>query len=275
MEEKENKRKSIIITAIVQVVVLLVLYLAVAWKEPFPPIPEYGIELSIGFDQNTVTSTARPVEEVTEESDEAETVEEQQVEEDISEPESTEEPAQPAESNIQEASQPAATVDVHSPDVEQEETVEENTTQVESDQTEQQEEKVVVEEQVEPVKEETGTPAQSEPTEEPQIDERALYTNPASGQGESQGASLQMTGWRLASIPDPNDDSQESGQIIFEIKVDSDGYIVSIRTLTSTVTPAVERAYRRAVEQLILEKTDDYQPARISTGKITFILKAR
>ena len=45
-EEQNNRKKSIIGTVLVQVVLLLALYFIVAWKEPFPPIEEYGIELS-------------------------------------------------------------------------------------------------------------------------------------------------------------------------------------------------------------------------------------
>ena len=76
-------------------------------------------------------------------------------------------------------------------------------------------------------------------------------------------------------MPDPNDNSEETGTIVYEIKVDEDGYVVSIRKITSTVTPAVELLYRKAVEQLLLEKTDGEDPAPFSTGRITFILKTR
>src|SRR5688572_19102783 len=49
-EEKKNKRIAFLSTAGIQVVVVLLLFLIIAWRAPNPPLPEYGIELNFGMD---------------------------------------------------------------------------------------------------------------------------------------------------------------------------------------------------------------------------------
>ena len=259
MSENDNKyrRRSMIITAGVQVVVLIVLYMMVAWREIIPPLPEYGIELSFGIDQSNseqLTSEPQPVEEQEIEEDptasESESVDPEEASEDLENISETvtEEPVTEVEDDEPEA----LTEDINSPDITETETIETSV-------SEQTPEPEVAESQ------EVGQPTNQvdeaneitedipEKVEEPVIDERALY-NATSGTGESRGATLQLAGWKLMEVPDPQDESQESGKIVFEIKVDGEGYIISIKTLTSTVTPAVELRYRRSVEQLVLEK---------------------
>ena len=46
--KKESNRieiKSILITVVIQSVLIFGLFFAIAWKEPNPPIPQYGLEL--------------------------------------------------------------------------------------------------------------------------------------------------------------------------------------------------------------------------------------
>jgi outer membrane biosynthesis protein TonB len=47
--EKDSKRKSAIITLVVNILLLLAFYLIVVWKQPVPPLPTYGLELNLGF----------------------------------------------------------------------------------------------------------------------------------------------------------------------------------------------------------------------------------
>jgi len=49
-QERKNKRIAFFTTAGIQVLVLLLLFLIVAWSPPDPPLPEYGIELNFGTD---------------------------------------------------------------------------------------------------------------------------------------------------------------------------------------------------------------------------------
>ena len=48
--EKKNRRTALLYTTIIQVVLFAVLFFIVAWRAPDPPLPEYGIELNFGTD---------------------------------------------------------------------------------------------------------------------------------------------------------------------------------------------------------------------------------
>ena len=48
--EKKNKRIALLYTSIIQVVLFVVLFFIVAWRAPDPPLPEYGIVLNFGTD---------------------------------------------------------------------------------------------------------------------------------------------------------------------------------------------------------------------------------
>jgi len=115
----------------------------------------------------------------------------------------------------------------------------------------------------------------SEGEEEKEIDQRAIYGSQGTNTGDSEGANLAMAGWIWDFQPKPDDTSDESGKIIYKITVDQDGYLVKIETVTSTVSPTVERTYRSAVEKLTFSKTADYKTAPVSSGTITFIIKSR
>lgn len=270
-EEKKYRRISMVFTAIIQVVVLALVYVLVAWREPDPPIPEYGIELSFGLEQTGVGESVQQPEELDSEVQE-------EPREEISEPLET--PAQDQQESVQEVASGEADQEVHkdpqSPDVVEEEPAESQQEQKsESTPVSQPSSETEIDETLEKAetksqgnKEEEGV--QGDP--EVAIDERALY---GEREGTTDGASLELTGWAWDFRPDPKDESDETGKIVFEIKIDDQGYLVSIKTLTSTVTPRVENIYRRSVEQLTFSKTSEYQPAPFSTGKITFLIKSK
>lgn len=286
-EEQKNNRKSALITGAIQVVFLLFLYFLVAWKEPYPPIPEYGIELSFGLQESGRPST--PSQPPVQETPVVETPLEQPTEE-------------VSEQVTEAADEPAETEDFNSPD-QQEVTESEEENQEQEAVPEPVEE--VVEEQQEPEVEEIIEPAPEEVVEDPiqeqpevvlpeetentddrgqadeegeegdpeaDIDERALYGN-VTGQ---DGASLQLSGWIWDFEPTPYDDSQETGKIVYKITIDDEGYIVeSPIPIVSTVSPSVEKYYRQAVERLTFSKTSTYKTALTSTGTITFVIKSK
>lgn len=99
-----------------------------------------------------------------------------------------------------------------------------------------------------------------------------LYGNP----GRGGGSSLDMAGWMWDFKPEPEDTSSETGRLVFEIKVNEEGEILSVRRLESTVSSTVEKIYRQEVEQLTFSKTSDNAlVAPISTGRITFVIRSR
>jgi outer membrane biosynthesis protein TonB len=267
-EEKKDRRVAALVSLGVNSALLLLFFFLLAWQEPDPPLPEYGIELNFGLDETGAGETARPeptpvvekepLEEVTEEVEE--------IEEILETPPELEEVQEPTEQVEYEA--PVE----ESPDVVEEvpETVPE-----------------VVEELEEPVQEpepgslypssNTNQGASDQPVgdqgkEEGKVDERALY----GAKGPSDGASLQMAGWNWDYIPRPQDNSNDNGRIVFQITIDDRGEIISIRTLEKTVSPAVERVYREAVEELTFSRTgDNVRAAATSTGKISFVIRSK
>ncbi len=263
-QDEKNKRVGWMVSVSVQLLLLILFYFLIAWKAPFPPIPEYGIEL--GF----TTSAGAPPQPQTAESNPVE-----------SEPTQTEENAQedtPVETPIENEQQ-----DVQTETAE----VEESETPIETEEVSSSE-PVVEEEKIEKEVTETTTEnpketdepkeeneQKEEVVEEPKIDDRAIYGNQGTETGESEGASLALAGWIWDFKPVPDDQSDETGKIVYKIVVDQDGYLVKIETQTSTVSPSVERKYREAVEKLTFSKTSDYKPAALSNGTLTFIIKAR
>ena len=287
---KENKDKRIgwLVSFGVHAVIILLFFFILAWQAPDPPLPEYGIELNIGieqegsgYEQPTSTPTPPTVEDQGEPEEQIEDDQEQIIEE----PQETE-PVE--ESEVEQL-----------PDSQQEDSPVETKPDVKETPVVPVEKKI--EEKPKPV---VSTPVEEKPKEEPKVQEKvvesnALYPGSASqGKKENQagdagdpggtvdsraiygksgggggGPSLDLAGWRWDNEPIPNDNSKENGRIIFEIKVDDSGVVIGVRTLEKTVSPTVEQLYRREVEKLTFSPiSGNTIPAPISTGKITFII---
>ncbi len=103
------------------------------------------------------------------------------------------------------------------------------------------------------------------------INAKEFYGTPG---GAPTGVAFDVSGWSLSSTPTVNDDSNEIGKIVFQIKVDESGDIISVRQLQSTVSPSVGELYRRAVQRLRLRRKGG-ATAPMSTGTIAFIIKAK
>lgn len=103
------------------------------------------------------------------------------------------------------------------------------------------------------------------------IDAKSLYGTPG---GASSGVAFDVSGWSLAGRPNVNDDSDETGKIVFQIKVDGSGDIINVRTLQQTVSPAVVEVYRKAVQRLRLRPKGGATPPT-ATGTITFIITSK
>ncbi len=264
-QEKNRKRKAWMTSVGVQVLLLALFYFLVAWREPNPPNPEFGIELNFGLEQSGQGSTpvTSPVQEETNEPEE-------------SAPESSE--LNPEET-LEEVTNPdpVETVENPEPDVVQEEStssssqVSENPT--ETDEPAETTSQPTATETAEETNESQGDTGESGDQGDPEgdINEEALYGNPGGGE---DGSSLEMSGWEWDSPPDPEDTSDEAGKIVFEITVDSDGYITQVKKILSTVSQQVTLKYQQSIELLTFSKTSSYKPAPSSKGKITFIIRA-
>lgn len=275
-KEKKYRRISWISTALVQVLLLLLFYFLIAWKEPFPPIPSYGVELSLGLEDagSGEMPVATPVPE--------EPVEET-VEPEVTETEVIEEVTEPTE-----VVEEAPVVNTESPHVVEEKPKEtppkEQPKETPKEQPKKEEprkpteEKKPVQEALMPTADTNTSKGQTseegnEGRKEGSLDGRALMGD--QGNSNISGSSLQMSGWVWDFKPQPKDESTESGKIVYRITVDEDGYLVKIDLVSSTVSAAVERQYRQSVERLSFSKNNDYQPAPMSTGTVTFIIRSK
>ena len=105
------------------------------------------------------------------------------------------------------------------------------------------------------------------------IDTRGLYKI---NENREAGALLELAGWIWDHVPEPQDNTRETGKLVFEIQVDDLGEVVAVETIEKTVSPWVEQIYKEALVKLTFSKTTQdrvYTP--ISTGKVTFILQAK
>lgn len=266
--EEKNKRVGWLVSVSTQLVLLIVFYFLIAWKPPFPPIPEYGIEL--GFLTETSASASRSVNENTVEEDQS-----SEQEQESTPPSEASEPTETESENLTENQEVEAITDVEA-DV-TEETFDQNEETEINPVDEEQESQETSEEVVEAPEENPDTENEESTEEEPEptIDSRSLYGTQGTSTAEEEGSSLALAGWIWDFKPEPKDTSDETGKIVYKIVVDQDGYLIKIETRTSTVSPAVERKYREAVQKLTFSKTSDYKPAPQSAGTLTFIIKTK
>ena len=103
------------------------------------------------------------------------------------------------------------------------------------------------------------------------VNAKEFYGTPNGG---SSGVAFDVSGWSLASRPNVNDDSDETGKIVFQLTVDDSGNIIAVKTRQTTVGASVVEVYRRAVQRLKLRPKSANAPPT-STGTITFIITSK
>jgi len=307
-ESNRIEKKSALITLILQIVLVCGLFFAVAWKEPNPPIAQYGIEL--GFEVFTGTEEASPTQTNDSPTENSQIIQEETSNDEIGLNEVTE--SQEISELIGESQGDITDQEVETDQIiasSQIDALTDDETVVILDESEQIMEDVEStdkkEEDIEP---EDNTAKKTLNTDEEdlqnaslddseselqgkmeqtdsktgsnnqinEIDERALYkTNAGSKQGANEGPELQISGWEWgAQKPRPKDTSDEIvGKVICNIRVDSDGYI-SAQLDSYTTPPSVAIAYKNSLDGLQLEIKDDGVTLG-SMGKVVFILKPK
>ncbi len=291
--ENKNDRIGLSISVGLHAALLILFIFLLAWKEPIPPIPEYGIELNFGLDQAGFgevqpETPANNVQEINEDP----------------EPEATESPEETVEeTEVSSTPEEIPEVEdvVETPPVEEKVTTQPDPSPavVEEKPVEQPAEKPKEEKkapQLNPAAtypnktnsdskgDQAGNPSNNNQGDQPgttgdqgdpdgTLDSRALYGKPGGGGG---GAALDMAGWNWDFLPRPKDTSNEGGRIVFEIKIDEYGEIISVRTLEKTVSDALVKVYRAEVLKLTFSPTSgNARPAPTSVGRITFIIRSR
>jgi protein TonB len=307
-ESNRIEKKSALITLILQIVLVCGLFFAVAWKEPNPPIAQYGIEL--GFEVFTGTEEASPNQTNDSPTENTQIIQEETSNDEIAPNEVTElqeilESTGESQGDIKDqevetdqiiaSSQIDALTDdetvaildkseqimedVESTDKKEEDIEPEDNTAKKTLNTDEEDLQNVslddseseLQGKMEQTDSKTGSNNQIN-----EIDERALYkTNAGSKQGANEGPELQISGWEWgAQKPRPKDTSDEIvGKVICNIRVDSDGYI-SAQLDSYTTPPSVAIAYKNSLDGLQLEIKDDGVTLG-SMGKVVFILKPK
>jgi periplasmic protein TonB len=290
-QEQKNKRIALMISIGFHAVLLIAFLLLMAWRAPNPPLPEYGIELNFGLDQQgggdvqpeiapgTEEDTPNPQEEQAEEIPQEESPTEV-------EPEKTEEPiVSKVESPVvvkEEKKEPAK------------EPVKENKTETKPKVTPKEEVKKVEPKEV--VKTEYK-PTETKPTEkkgdggtshgddpgkvgdkgnpEGTLDSKALYGKQGGG-GGGDGFGLSMSGWDWADQPKiPALPDNQGGRIEFKITCDEKGDIFKIETVSRGLSLEAERILRDEILKNSLVKKSGGPAQPISTGNVVFILKTK
>ena len=251
------RKKAFYLTVGTNILFFLLLMIIVAWKETYPPPEEYGIEL--GFENNELSDADSESFEENDEEVENQIVEDLEIEESM-EPETIIEDAveDNTTSNDSESSDLDEIQDIEiTNDSESELSVDVSS----ENETNNKNESV-----------DSSTINDRSPSSKI-IDERAIFKNKSSSESGSKGSSLEMQGWVWDFEPNPIDNSRESGKIIFEIIVDYYGEIIGLKTLETTLSPAIEDIYREEILKLTFSPTNNDNPAEVSKGKITFIIK--
>lgn len=291
-QEKKNKQIALLSTVGIQVLVVLLLFLIIAWRPPNPPLPEYGIELNFGMD--------------TEGSGEVQP--ESPVGNDGAEPENeatqpTPAKAQPEEPNesVTEEAKPTNTKPVE----------EQIISKVESPVTVKEKK-----EEVKPVeKPKEITPekkVEKKPEVKPTVDSKAVYkpdnqatqsdskgtkegkpgnhgddTNKTGDEGSPEGTpkakalygqpgggggGVSMSGFSGFSFPKvetPPLPDEAFGVYEFIVKVDDKGYVISVKPVKRGLSLEAERSLREVIEQLEFVPKGSNSPPQ-SEGTITF-----
>jgi protein TonB len=274
--ERKNNRIAWATSIAVHAALFIVFLFAVAWRAPDPPLPEVGIELNFGLDTQGSGEVQPETPVGTEE--QADQTEEVQSEEQQEEVVADTKPAEtkPAEQQVTTKQESPLTVKEEKKEVEKpKEKVE---TKIEVKETPKKEEKAIYK-PGEKTETKTGKPGnQGDDTGKTgdkgdpkgSLDSKALYGKQGGGDG---GSSLDLAGWQWDEIPKPNVPNNESGRVVFEIKVDGSGEIISIKTLERSVSLEAENICRREIEKLTFTKTGTNVPS-VSTGKITFLVRS-
>ena len=284
MEEKEkrNRRIGILISIGVHAMLLLLFMFLLAWREPDPPLPEYGIEINFGVtDQGS--GDVQQETPVTEEAVEEEALPEESAVEEVV-PEPIEEVAEPVEETT-EAVEETVENKQESPEVVKEQPRE----QPREEQQEQKPKPVETEKKVEQQTgaKETGTdktPAQKSEGDdkdvpgdkgepEGELNPDAVYKGKPGG--GNNGPSLQIIGWMWDSAPNKKDASNENGTITFEFTIDEDGYVIQIRTVQSSVSPSVAKFYEEQMRNTTFSRTGTGAVPGNTKGTVTFNIVSR
>ena len=307
-QEKKDKKFGMIASGVIHASLVLIFLFLVAWREPDPPIPEYGIELNLGFQEEGGGDTEREAEALVEDTAEEEMPDapEETQQEEITEEEVVEETTPPVTETKTETQETTEVKEEAKEVVKDPVTTEESEVVVEEkkEETEEKKEEATVEkkeEEKKPVEKpkppldiravmggkKTDT-ANTEQSSNNQGDQRASMGNQGDKDGQKStdglskdgadigGVSLSLDGWKWSRPPADKDDSQVDGVIKFSIEVDDRGDVLRVTKIPGTTISdnTIIEFYRKQVQQLRFVQLDPSKTAAsISKGTVTFVIK--
>jgi hypothetical protein len=282
----KNKRIAFLVSAVLHASLFLSFFFLISWRAPYPPAPEYGVELNFGLD-NQGGGDIQPDAPVGNPNAE-ENKTDQKADEKKQDVEPVKETPQP---QIEEKKDDKILSDETS-DVE----VKAKKNKPEDKPKEKVEVKKDKVEDVKPVIEKkavyTGTTGEKKGetnqshgddpgkvgdkgNPEGKLDAKALYGKPGGG-GGGDGFGLGMTGWDWATQPkSPEIPDNENGRIVFEIECDENGDIIKITTLDRGLSLKAEQLLKAEIQKNSLVRTSGGKAPAKSKGQVVFVLKTK
>lgn len=285
-QEKKNRLIGIWTSVGVHAGLFLVLFFVIAWRAPDPPLPEYGIELNFGLDDQG-SGEIQPEQPVGNagESPSSEAVAEQVPEQSAETPAATSEPAEendvtPVPSKTE---SPVTVKETKKPVVESKEPAKAEAKAPTKEATSTTPAETTKEATTTEATQKGEAASQGDDTnktgdkgsEEGKLDAKALYGTPGGG-GGGTGMNLQMTGWTWADEPAiPQLPDNENGRIVFEIECDENGDITGITSVERTLSPKAEQLLKDMIRKNSLVRTSGGKVPERSKGRFVFVLRTK
>jgi|GEM_PF-1332448 protein TonB len=270
-EGRKLERNGLLISTVVHGVLFLIVFLIV-WKQPVAPLEGgmSGVDLNFGYDdQGSGTNNSMDP-----------------VSADVSKEQTTDH--QTEEASVPESA-PTATEDVINASSNESATQVANISQTKETSPTQVKKTITTTTQAQVVSSQNtykggntgdgdGTAKGNQGSQQGTLDGRNYYGQPGNGTGgpggNGNGTSLEMNGWHWLKEPKINDASDEAGKIVFRIKVDDEGNLISVTPIEKQVSAAVVKKYEEAIWKIEFEKNrNNSNVESFSTGIITFIIR--
>lgn len=285
-QEKKNRNLGLWTSLGVHAGLFLVLFFVVAWRAPDPPLPEYGIELNFGLDDQG-SGDIQPEDAAGDagESVTSESVAEQVPEQQADTPAETSEAAEEKEVTPvpSKTESPVTVKEAKKPVTESKEPAEAEAKKPTKESTVTTPAETTKETAAEESTRKGEATSQGDDTnktgdkgsEEGKLDAKALYGTPGGG-GGGTGMNLQMSGWTWADTPTiPQLPDNENGKIVFEIECDDNGDITGITSLERTLSPKAEQLLKDMIRKNSLVRTSGGKVPERSKGRIVFVLRTK
>lgn len=105
------------------------------------------------------------------------------------------------------------------------------------------------------------------------LDSKNYYGTPGNGGNGGNGA-LNMAGWHLEANPKVENAAKESGKVVFTVKIDEDGRILSVNPIEKQVSEALVKRCRDEIYKMdFIKNRDNASTAESATGTITFVFR--